>query len=690
MAGVWVWTGHMWNARIRQVLDQFGDRITDVSLFAWSVNARGELRETFDPSLLDEYREKWPHLRFWGCLRNMDDPDDDAFTIWESLRNDSAARARLADEVQSEMFGRYPYLHGVDIDLEMGHSGDPAASEEVFRVVTDRAHALGRKASGALPPLTIDGSIGGEHWVRYKQLGQILDHVAVMSYDFAWGGSAPGPISPGWWLADVYAWARSQIDPGKLSMGLPCYGRFWRIHDYVDGWRAVSGTYYAAWQMFTGVTPWSSRHPRAGWLTYRDRDSRTLWGISDCYDWRYPFQYSAASGVNFGTFNQRDYVVRYGRPAGSPQWSVADNSVGDSFLEYRLHAPPVIDNDGQEVGPRVGFNLTAELLQREPVAATIIDDYANSQAELDSVYDVVSGSWDHTSITDRYTQYRGTGRLRYSHDFGTRSLYSQVRFQFATAGRVGLTVQGITADVSNDGTVRLRKGSTILGQTSVVSRPVGAAAQAGRAVLGLRVREGSARVYFGVSETRLDRVLEASVAPEFDGRSDIWATGTAWLDHLYLGDGWWYQPREAVELTLNGRTEVVGRFPRSGIEWDSAHRFRPLADVDEDETRTGEVSQDWVYHHWRQIPLALDRPATLRVRVLDHDVWLGRVLVCDSDGSSMVYFSDAETLVHWRGVAENDWGLRGVALWSLGQEDVRTWELMQGAELPPETKRLDV
>ncbi|MDI3330123.1 MAG: glycosyl hydrolase family 18 protein [Micrococcus sp.] len=691
MAGVWVWTGHMWNERIREVLDRFGDRLTDVSLFAWSVNINGDLRETFNPSLLDEYRAKWPHIRFWGCFRNMDDPNDSAFDIWESLRHNSAARARLADQVQSEMFEKYPYLYGVDVDLELGHSGDPDASEQVFREVADRAHALGRKASGALPPLTIDGSIGGEHWVRYRQLGEILDHVSVMSYDFAWGGSSPGPISPGWWLEDVYAWAASQIPPSKLSMGLPCYGRFWRIHDYYPGaYRGVSGTYYAAWQMFTGVTPWDSDHHHVGWLTYRDKGSRTLWGISDCYDWRYPFQYSAAVGVNFGTFNERDYLVRYGRPAGAPIWSVADNSVGTSRAEYVVNAAPVIDNNGREVGPKRGHTLTLEMLQRDPVAATIIDDYANDATQLRNVYEQPDGSWKHEQITDRYTQYRGTGRLRYRHNFEQRALYSQVRFQFATAGRVGVTVHGITADLSNDGQLRLRQGTTILAQTWVTSRPVGAAAQAGRAVIGLRVREGSARVYFGTTETRMPRVLQASVTPEFDGLSDIWATGTAWLDHLYLGDGWLYQPREAVEVAMNGQRKVIGRIPRSGVSWDEYNRFRPLADVDEDETRSETVSQDWVYHHWKDIPITAGRDTLVTLRPVDHDVWTGRLMVVDRDGSSMAYFSDAETLTHWRGRAVHDWGLAGIALWSLGQEDVRFWEILEGGELPPETKRLNV
>lgn len=687
---VWLWTGHMWSERIRFVLENFGDRITDISLFAWSVSATGALRQTFNPALLDPYREKWPHIRFWGCFRNMDDPDNGPYDIFQALRNSSTARAHLADQVQAELFDKYPWLHGVDIDMELGGNGDPVASESIFQAVADRAHALGRKASAALPPLTIDGSIGGENWVRYKQLGAMLDHVSVMSYDFAWGGSAPGPISPGWWLEQVYNWAASQITPSKLSMGLPAYGRFWSIHRYyVNEYRGQSGTYYAGWQLFTGLAPWEGHH-NTSWILYRDPGSRSLWGITDCYDWRYPQQVDGSEGVMFGIFSEHDYAVRYGLPAGVPQWSVADNSVGSALIQYRMHPANVIDNTGASVTAKNGFTLTLEMLKRAPVAATIIDDYANSSTQLSQVYAQPDGkTWTHKAITDTYKQYRGTGRLRYNANFGSRTFYAQARWQYAAAGRFSITVQGITADLSNDGHLRLMKGATLLKEMWVNPRQVGAPAGDGRQVLALRVRENSARVYFGRAETSLPKLLQATVTPTFDGIVEMSSTAETWIDHLYLGDGWWYQPREAMEAEINGQRRLLGRIPRTGITWDRSNRFRPTTDVDEEETRTTEISLDWDYDHWIDAPITPNAETFITIRPTDHDAWLGRLMIVDRDGASMAYFSDAETLTHWGSRATHDWNLQGVALWSLGQEDVRYWETLQGGELPPETKRLN-
>lgn len=692
--GVWAWVGLSWTDRIRLVLEEYGDRITDISIFGWRVSANGTLTQTFNPRQLDYYREKWPHIRFWGCFRNMDDPNDGPFTIFEALRDSAAARARLGDEVQTKMFEAYPWLYGVDLDMESGGDARSDDSEEIFRVVSNRAHTLGKKSSGALPALTSTGSVGGENWVRYKQLGQILDHVSIMSYDFAWSGSAPGPVSPGFWLEEVYNWASSQIAPGKISMGLPLYAYFWSIHNYPSTWgalrRGVSGSYYSAWQYFVGSRPWSDTgtHHAIGWLAYRDESSMSGWGFLDCYDWKEPTDFESSSGVVTGIFQNRNYAVRYGQPAGFPQWSIADNSAGNSHATFELRPEAVTAANGAQVSPKVGYSLTAEIIQREPIAATIIDDYATSQQQLGEIYRQASGSWRFAQVTDTYKQYRGTGALHFANDFGEQSLYVLARFQFATAGRFGVTSQGITAEVSNTGQLRIMQGATVLAEKVVAARPVGAAAMEGRTVLALRVREGSARVYYSTAETSIPLQLKVNVTPP-GGPTGYTSTGTAWIDHTYLGDGWLYQPREAIEVEINGQTRTLGRIPRTGVTWDSSNRFRPDTDVDESETRKTSIVLDWTFEHWQDIPMQTGQSSNVKIRPLDHDLWLGRVMVLDRDGASIVYFTDATTITHWRARATLDWGLQGIALWSLGQEDVRLWDSLEGGELPAKTKRLD-
>ncbi len=688
----WVWVGHMWTDRVRAALEHYGDRITDVSIFGWFVNHAGELSLTFNPELLLPYRERWPHLRFWLAFRN-----DGIESIFQALLDRPASGALLVRRLGEEL-DKYPWLSGIDIDLERGGPARNAVpAEDLFRRIAAQCHQRGLECAAALPPLTASGSVGGEDWVRYRQLGQILDHMAIMSYDFAWSGSAPGPVSPGFWMEQVYDWVTSQVPRHKLMMGLPLYSYFWSIHDYpAAGYRGNSGTYYAAWQYFTGYlaadgSDGSGSLRRIGWLAFRDPGSASAWGYLGVYDWRHAFDFDdgTASGIARMTYDGRPYIVRYGQPSGSPMWSVADNFSPTAGATYSITPRRVRDVAGQLVEPRNGYTFTIELLKRHPVAATIMDDNASTAAQLANLYRVASGSWSRWASSTGYSQYRGSGQLNLGHDFTGRALYLELRAQFAGSGWAGVTIRGVTAEVHPSGRLRVRVGSTVLREVGVSSRPVGAAAGSGRFHLGLRVRDGSARAYFGLSEARaLPLIVNVPVTPE-GGTAGIVSEAPLWIDRVYVGDGWWYQPREAVDVTIGSSTWMLGRLPRTGVTW-TGNMFRPDADVDEWETRTAGHSLDWVYDHWKGAPLPTDVTTPVQVRLRDHDVWVGRMFACDRNHAAIVYWSDADTVVHWRDRAQNDWGLDGIALWTLGQEDMRTWDALAGGELSAETKRLNV
>src|SRR5699024_9846999 len=113
-------------------------------------------------------------------------------------------------------------------------------------------------------------------------------------------------------------------------------------------------------------------------------------------------------------------------------------------------------------------------------------------------------------------------------------------------------------------------------------------------VMGLRVRESSVRVYFANTETTVPQVIEVDGVTPTGGRTGFEATGTVWIDHTYLGDGWWYQPREAVEVTVGGSTKVMGRLQRIGVTWHSTmNMFKPDQDVDAAETIDPDQHQEY-------------------------------------------------------------------------------------------------
>jgi spore germination protein YaaH len=62
----------------------------------------------------------------------------------------------------------------------------------------------------------------------YPFIGLIADRVVVMAYDEHFGGGSHGPIASLQWCKPIYEYALQTIDPAKLVMGLPLYGRGWQ------------------------------------------------------------------------------------------------------------------------------------------------------------------------------------------------------------------------------------------------------------------------------------------------------------------------------------------------------------------------------------------------------------------------------------------------------------------------------
>ncbi len=104
--------------------------------------------------------------------------------------------------------------------------------------------------------------------------------------------------------------------------------------------------------------------------------------------------------------------------------------------------------------------------------------------------------------------------------------------------------------------------------------------------------------------------------------------------------------------------------------------FTLTADVDESATRTENISLDYEFFHSDLLPLSCGEDYTVTVTPRDINVWISRLFLGDADGFSILYYQDVDSLVYWSNEAAYRWKLRGMCLWSLGQEDMRLWEYL--------------
>ena len=127
----------------------------------------------------------------------------------------------------------------------------------------------------------------------------------------------------------------------------------------------------------------------------------------------------------------------------------------------------------------------------------------------------------------------------------------------------------------------------------------------------------------------------------------------------------------------DGTAKSYGRIARSGVAWDNEFQvFTLSSDVEELSTRSEEISMDYDFYHSDVIRVACGGDYIASVIPRDINVWISRLFFGDSDGFCVVYYQDVDSMVYWANEAAYRWGLRGVAIWSLGQEDMRLWEHM--------------
>lgn len=126
---------------------------------------------------------------------------------------------------------------GIDLDYETfafsdGSSSWAATQPNWTAFVTELGAAL--KAQGKIlsatipPPCSTSGTCGGRsgYWV-YDMAGiaPAVDRIRIMAYDYHVHGI--GPIAPMPWVRSIVSYSVSVMDPAKLQIGVPTYGRVW-------------------------------------------------------------------------------------------------------------------------------------------------------------------------------------------------------------------------------------------------------------------------------------------------------------------------------------------------------------------------------------------------------------------------------------------------------------------------------
>jgi hypothetical protein len=412
-------------------------------------------------------------------------------------------------------------------------------------------------------------------------------------------------------------------------------------------------------------------------------ESRLWWPY-----WRSTFWTSLASGVSLaaGTHTIRISVdVKGVQFYGFRVCSSFSEAPSAGEATYSFSPRQFKDVEGNMVGPDRGFRLTLEMLRRKPDSALVwYEDFRDYGVLETNYWKILSGSFEvwrsEEYSTERvYSQLDGKGQLAWQYDgFSDIHLRARLAFPANGSGRAGVFCGNLFCCLNYDSqAVELYNGSTLLGSyNQEILRTPNADLRddPNMYTVEMRIRGNRVRVYSGSSYTLR---FTATVSGFSGGYAGYRSDNRTVCELMRLGDAWTYEPYERFDVVMpDGTQKSYGRISRSNCTWDSEFQvFTLTADVEESSTRSEDISMDYdFFHSDDMLSLSCGNDYQASVIPVDINIWISRLFLGDADGFSILYYQDVDSLVYWANEAAYRWKLRGMCMWSLGQEDLRLWE----------------
>lgn len=353
--------------------------------------------------------------------------------------------------------------------------------------------------------------------------------------------------------------------------------------------------------------------------------------------------------------------------------------------DYTFKPREMVDRNGAAAWPYQNkFKITLEALRRDPEHASIwLDDFRDWSGSLPSnMYQILSGSFSVMKDPDDesarpYSWVQGSGQFAINYN-GFNDVAVEGDIALEANGRAGVTFGALWYCVNLNfagGRLDLYQGSTLLTSLYTSSLAVG-----DEHPLRMRIRGTEVACFYNGNLQFKYTLAAAAGAGAFGVKSDVQIS----IDRFKGGDAYWFYPQEAVDLTYpDGTTKTVGRIPRTGVTWHSVYEYFRVSSGEEVDTRTKpadlmytNITKDWDYIHSETFTLSGPGDYPVSIQMRDIGVWLSKLFLGDADGFSLLVMPDAHTILGISDICAYDFGINGVGMWTIGQEDPMLWNLL--------------
>ncbi len=220
-----------------QILRYTGEFLTYLSMFSYRIQADGSLIPLNDESVLAmaSQMEVVPLMTITN-FTETGFSSDLAHAVLASAEAQEQLISNILDIMNQKGF------EGLNIDFEYVYPDDRELYNQFLARAANAMHANNYSISTALAPKIRADQPGLLYEAHdYPVHGELTDFVVLMTYEWGWSGGPPWAIAPINEVRRVLDYAVSVIPRSKILMGIPLYGRDWRL-PYTPGTRAATIT----------------------------------------------------------------------------------------------------------------------------------------------------------------------------------------------------------------------------------------------------------------------------------------------------------------------------------------------------------------------------------------------------------------------------------------------------------------
>jgi spore germination protein len=288
--------------RAFDVVRRNAELLDEISPVWYSLEATGRVRladleqTTVEPATVRELQDHG--IRVVPTITNLRDGDWDPEVVKAMLHDPAAMSTHIDELVDLAVTEGYD---GIDVDYEHLSGAERAAYSEFLARLGTELRANGKTLATAVHPKTSDAGYDERNLAQdYTAIGSAVDQVRVMTYDYSWDTSPPGPMAPVDWVDDVIAWTVTQIPPEKVFLGIVLLGYDWGAGPGVtvdhEQARTIAARTDAAVQRTDDGSPWFTYDDPSGdshEVWYEDAESARVkldlvaeYGLGGAFFWR--------------------------------------------------------------------------------------------------------------------------------------------------------------------------------------------------------------------------------------------------------------------------------------------------------------------------------------------------------------------------------------------------------------------